>query len=111
MILYNKWDIIIVPFPFTDFSTFKKRPAIVLSPEIYNQSKDLVIGFITSNINEELKYGDYLLSEWIKAGLPKPSVIRMKFATITQSIIIKKIRRLIQPDIINFQKQLIDFFK
>jgi len=37
-------DIILVPFPFTDQSTTKKRPAVVISSEIYNTERpDLII--------------------------------------------------------------------
>ena len=37
-------DIILVPFPFTDQSTTKKRPAVVISSEIYNTDRpDLII--------------------------------------------------------------------
>jgi len=37
----RKWDIIIVPFPFTDLTTVKKRPALVVSPDNYNNSNSL----------------------------------------------------------------------
>ncbi len=37
-------DIILVPFPFTDQSTTKKRPAVVISSAIYNTERpDLII--------------------------------------------------------------------
>lgn len=51
MITYKKWDIILVPFPFTDLKTVKKRPALVISPEEYNVGPDLIIMFITSNLS------------------------------------------------------------
>ena len=47
---YNRWDIILVPFPFTDLTTYKKRPALIISPEEYNTGQDLIIAFITSNL-------------------------------------------------------------
>ena len=42
--------------------------------------------------------------------MPKPSMIRMKFATIDKAIILKKIGRLFENDINEFTKLLIDFF-
>ncbi len=111
MILYNRWNIVLVPFPFTDFSNYKKRPALVISPDVYNSSGDLIISFITSNLAFPGKSGDYLITDWNKAGLPKPSLIRMKFATIDSSIIIKSIGNLTQNDIDGFQDSFNKFFQ
>ncbi len=109
MINYKKWDIVLVPFPFIDLKTTKQRPALVISPDEYNLAGDMIIAFITSQLNVAKKPGDCLIKEWQKARLPKPSMIRMKFATISQSIIIKKLGRLTNKDIKNYQKVLIDF--
>lgn len=45
---YKKWDIVLVPFPFTDLTTSKKRPGLVISPEEYNKGSDILISFITT---------------------------------------------------------------
>jgi mRNA interferase MazF len=46
---YEYGDIILVPFPFTDQTTSKKRPATVASSSIYNSMRpDLVLMAITS---------------------------------------------------------------
>ncbi len=42
-------DIVLVPFPFTDQSATKKRPAAVISSEAYHQQRpDLIIMAVTS---------------------------------------------------------------
>jgi len=107
---YKKWDIVFVPFPFTDLTVSKKRPALVVSPNEYNLEKDVVIAFITSKIHMEKRLGDYKIKDWTKASLPKPSTIRMKFATIDQSIIVRKLGRLTKNDTTEFNDLLIDFF-
>ncbi len=109
--IYKKWDIVLVPFPFTDLSNSKKRPGLVISPDKYNKGSDILILFITSKIDREKNLGDYLIEEWEESGLPKPSMIRMKFATIDKSIVIKKIGMLADYDITKFRKTLVDFFK
>ncbi len=108
---YNQWDIVLVPFPFTDLSRVKKRPTLIISPSEYNKNGDVVIAFITSNVKAKPKYCDYLIKEWQKANLPKPSMIRMKFATIDKEIIIKKLGILTNNDIGSFKKLLKNFFK
>ena len=107
---YKKWDIILVPFPFTDLTTLKKRPALVISPDEYNMDPDILISFITSKLDSEKRSGDYTIERWEESKLPKPSMIRMKFATINQTIVIKKIGRLSESDILEFQKGIVRFF-
>ena len=107
---YKKWDIILVKFPFTDFTTTKKRPALIISPASYNDKLDVVVAFITSKLDVENKIGDYKIKEWKKANLPKPSMIRMKFATIDKSIIDKKIGVISAKDKREFIKNLLNFF-
>ena len=107
---YKKWDIIIVPFPFTNLTTIKRRPALIVSPDKYNSNQDIVIAFITSKLGLEYRIGDYKIKNWSEANLPKPSMIRMKFATIDKSIIVKKLGEIEAKDIENIQKLLIDFF-
>ncbi|VEN74130.1 PemK-like protein [Candidatus Desulfarcum epimagneticum] len=107
---YKKWDIVLVPFPFTDLSASKKRPALIISPDEYNSGPDVVIAFITSKMNVKPRLGDFRIREWKKAKLPKPSLIRMKFATIDQNIIAKQFGRLSGEDIRLFKKKISDFF-
>ncbi len=99
-----------VPFPFTDLTTTKKRPALIISPNEYNKNFDVVIALITSKLDLEYRIGDYKIQEWEKFNLPKPSILRVKFATIDKSIIIKKLGRLSENDVKEFSKLIIDFF-
>jgi len=107
---YRKWDIVLVPFPFTDLKTQKKRPALVLSPEHYNSGPDIVILFITSNLSAFGRPGDYKLSEWKSSGLPKPSMTRMKFATINKSLVLKKLGSVTKADQELINEKLSVFF-
>ena len=108
--VYNKWDIILVPFPFTNLETTQKRPALIVSPDKYNNKKDVVIAFITSKLDVEYTTGDYKLQEWKEAHLPKPSMLCMKLATIDNSIILKKLGRLTEKDIERYSELLVRFF-
>lgn len=92
MIRYNPGDVILIPFPFTDFSTFKQRPAVVLSSSRFNRrSSDVIIAAISSHLSETNTY-DYRLNsaEQKTAGLPQQSVIKLgKIVTIDQRLIRK----------------------
>ena len=108
---FKKWEIVLVPFPFTDLTSTKRRPAIVVSPDIYNQNKDVVIAFVTSQINTTSRFGDYKLQKWKEAGMLSVSLVRMKFATIDKSLIIKILGVLEKEDSEELEKNIVDFFK
>ncbi len=96
---YKVFDVVVVPFPFTDRDTDKKRPAMVLSDAgtFNNLSESCVLAMITS-----LKNPDWPLDTPIgnirKAGLPAPSKVRMKLFTLDSRLIIKKIGGLSAKD-------------
>ncbi|PIW85461.1 MAG: hypothetical protein COZ95_04435 [Nitrospirae bacterium CG_4_8_14_3_um_filter_50_41] len=51
MTIYKRGDVVLVPFPFSDQTATKKRPAIVISSSAYNEvSQDTVILAVTSRI-------------------------------------------------------------
>ena len=48
---FSQGDVVLVLFPFTDLSSVKQRPGLVLSPERLNKVRpDLVVAAITSQI-------------------------------------------------------------
>ena len=107
---YDPWDIVLLPFPFTNLSASKKRPAIVISPKPYNSEQDVVVLFLTSKINVSPKVGDYKLKHWQSSNLPKPSMVRMKFATIDKDFILKKIGKMENEDKSSIKGKMKDFF-
>ncbi|MCL2284885.1 MAG: type II toxin-antitoxin system PemK/MazF family toxin [Firmicutes bacterium] len=51
---YSQGDILLIPIPFTDLSTSKKRPVLVLSNSDYNKTADdLIVAAITSNLDDK----------------------------------------------------------
>ena len=75
--------VVLMPFPFTDQSAVKKRPAVIVSGKAYNDAKpDVVVMAITSRFRPTPDLGEVWLDEWEQAGLLKPSVVKPIFATI-----------------------------
>jgi len=101
---YEKWDIILVSFPFTDQNSSKQRPAVIVSPQEYNAGENVIILQISSQKGQHEE--DYTIKNWESANLPLPSYIKMKFATIKKSIIQKKLGRLPEDDIRVFKNYL-----
>ena len=102
----QRGDIVLVPFPFTDLSTEKLRPAVIASVD--PQKTDVIIAFISSVVSPgDLSETDYLLRQdnpdFAETGLKKASTFRMrKLLTIERSKIIRRLGR-VSPAI---QKEL-----
>ena len=47
--MYQRGDVVLIPFPFTDLTTIKTRPAVVVSiSEFEKETGDLTVAMITS---------------------------------------------------------------
>lgn len=91
---YKRGDVVLVRFPFTDLTTTKRRPALVISTDLYNQSQvNLIIAAITSQTHR-LGIGNCLIQD----GLVKPSQVKAIIATIEQSLVLKKLGTLASND-------------
>lgn len=100
MTAYEKGDVVLVPFPFSDQTTTKKRPAVVISSVNHNNiSSDIVIMAITSQISKSYGDDECLIEGWGKAGLLKPSSIKPAISTIEQSLVLKRLGKLSQRDL------------
>jgi len=92
-------DVVLVPFPFTDQSGTKKRPAVVVSSSGCNASRrDIVIVAITSRVRAPLGYGEAMVCDWQAAGLVKASVLKPVFTTVEQGLVLRVIGRLSVDD-------------
>ena len=62
---YSFGDIVLVPFPFTDQSTTKRRPAVVISTGRYHAERpDLIIIAITSQRRPAGAIGELQVNDW-----------------------------------------------
>ena len=92
-------EVVLVPFPFTDQSGAKKRPAVVVSGSSYNANRrDLIIMAITSQVHTPLGFGEAMVHGWQAAGLLKPSVLKPVFTTIEQGLVLRSMGTLSAAD-------------
>ena len=97
---YNFGDVVLVPFPFTDQSGIKKRPAVIVSSTEYQtQRRDLVIMAITSQVRPRPAFGEFTIAEWKKAGLIAPSAVKPVLTTIEKRLVLKKLGQLQLVDV------------
>ncbi len=90
MTTLKRGSIVLVPFPFTNLSAIKRRPALVISSDEYNAvTGDAIIAQITSKLKSPARPGDYQVKEWQSAGLLVASLVRARMTTLHSSIVVK----------------------
>jgi len=95
---FVKGDVVILPFPFSDLSGSKKRPALVLS---VLRGDDLILCQITSKPTDDIFALSIRTEDFVSGSLPKGSYIRAsRIFTADKHIIFCKIGQL-TPDRMN----------
>ena len=91
------FDVVVVPFPFTDRRASKRRPALVVSSIRFNEwHRQLVLAMITSTGSEWPS--DVVISEWQAANLTVPCKVRFKLFALDRTLIVRKLGSLAQAD-------------
>jgi mRNA interferase MazF len=87
----DAFDVVIVPFPFTDSGAAKRRPALVVSTaaSLGDRIGHSVMAMITSVGNAPWPL-DVRIADLAAAGLPGPSVVRMKLFTLDHRLIVRR---------------------
>ena len=91
---FDAFDIVVVPFPYSDRLAEKRRPALVISNKRLEATGVIWVAMITSAENESWP-GDVGIDDASRAGLPAPSVVRpAKIACIDPSRVLRRAGKL-----------------
>lgn len=100
----KKGDIVLIPFPFTDLTGAKNRPALIL----IDSDEDITVSFITTQLKWQEKF-DVRLESSKENGLKRTSLIRLaKITTIDKDLVIGKLGQLTDSEIEEVNRGLID---
>lgn len=103
----NKGDIVLIPFPFTDLSGLKNRPALIL---IAGET-DITLSFITTQLKWEEPL-DVIIEPSFENGIKRTSIIRLsKLATLDKDLALGKLGNLSQSEMATVNMNLIKIFK
>ena len=91
--------IVLLPFPFTDLSSAKVRPSLVISDV---NKENVIVAFISSKLPANANPTDFIVSRsenyFAALGLKKDSMVKCdKIMTFSKSIILGEIGSLPQP--------------
>ena len=94
----RRWDVVAVPFPFSDRPGHKRRPALVLTNSSFNRAGHTVLCMITSSGRADWP-GDVELKNLKSAGLAVRCLVRFKLFTLDNQLILRSIGRLGAADL------------
>lgn len=96
---FERYAVVVVPFPFTDTPAAKRRPALVLSSAgaFGDRIGHSVMAMITSAKNRPWPL-DVAIEDLDAAGLPASSVVRMKLFTLDHRLTVRTLGRLCPAD-------------
>ena len=99
MATYSRYDVVRVPFPFTDRQAQKNRPALVLSDRAAFNARagHSVMAMITSGVHAPWPL-DVAIGDLATAGLPSASIVRFKVFTLDHRLIRGTLGRLADQD-------------
>lgn len=96
----SRGDVVLLPIPFTDLSSRKVRPAIVIGEGSF--AGDLFVVPLTSQIAN----ADYALADWKAAGLNVASGVKSQLATVESALVLKVVGHLSSNDSSNLETHL-----
>lgn len=103
---YSRNDIVLVRYPFSDLSSAKVRPAVVVNAP--HSSQDVFIVPLTSK-TISLLAGEFVLTDWAAAGLNVPTAVKRGLYTVHPTLIAKLVGRLTEADAARLERSLRDW--
>ena len=106
--MHSPGEILLVPVPFTDLSSHKRRPVLVLSKQEYNmQAEDLIVAAITSLIDTKPYTVMFSNDDMAEGNLKVESCIRAdKIYTLSQDLVVKRFGR-VNPNVVDIVKVMV----
>jgi mRNA interferase MazF len=97
-VICERFDTIVVPFPFSDVPVLKRRPAIVLSNARFNRDNAATLVGMITTAKASIWPSDHSIMDLNAAGLHHPCIVRWRLATIPNNLIQRQLGRLAAVD-------------
>ncbi len=95
---FEPGDVVLVRFPFTDLTTTKKRPAVIISPPDFAlRHKDVVLIALTSRPQSD---NESALVDWRAAGLPKQTWVKPLIGTLAAAVVERRLGSVSAADLL-----------
>jgi mRNA interferase MazF len=105
-VTFERFDVVIVPFPFSDRQATRRRPALVVSDQGFNRTHGHVILAMITTARDRSWPSDTEITDRNAAGLKARPVVRLKLFTLDNDLLVKRIGALAEADRTNFRRVL-----
>ena len=107
---FQPWDVVLVPFPYTEQNYTKVRPALIVSTDTLSTKTGKYFLVMITSAEHSRIFGDVLMSDLKLAGLPAPSIVRSsKIATFEEASFVRRTGTLVVKDQKAVSAQLREF--
>ncbi|MFC3076271.1 type II toxin-antitoxin system PemK/MazF family toxin [Shinella pollutisoli] len=90
-VICERYETIVVPFPFADIPVLKRRPAVVVSGPAFNERNGSSVVAMITTAKASAWPSDVALTDLASANLPKSCVVRWRLASIPNTLILRKL--------------------
>jgi mRNA interferase MazF len=90
-VAFDRFDVVVAPFPFTDVNVSKRRPVLVLTKLDFNIAHRHLIGCMITTAAASHWPSDHPIADLELAGLSHRSVVRWKVFTLPMGLIVRRL--------------------
>ena len=102
----DRYEVVVIPFPFAEVPVLKRRPAAVLSGKSFNlANSSTLVAMITSSDHAPWP-SDVVLADLASAGLSVVCRVRWRLTTVPNYLIVRAIGKLGGLDRLACERQL-----
>jgi mRNA interferase MazF len=105
-VICDRYDVVVVPFPFDEIPVRKRRPVLVFSGRQFNEANDHTVVAMITTAKETSWPSDVVINDLAVAGLLTPCVARLRFQTMPNELISRQLGKLGPLDRLQCEKQL-----
>jgi len=100
---FSRNEVVLVRFPYSNLSSSKVRPAVVVSGP--HSSRDIFLVPLTSQ-TKNLRQGEFVLTDWGGAGLNVPSAVKRGIFSLHDNLVLRTVGSLQHKDIASLNESL-----
>ena len=97
-VIFERFDTVVVPFPFAEQAVLKRRPVVVMSSRAFNAANGATLVAMITTAKASVWPSDIALSDLASAGLNTPCILRWRLTTLPNDLILRALGRLCALD-------------
>ncbi len=90
----ERHEVIVVPYPFHEIDVVKRRPVVVISGRSFNEANGWTVVAMITSAKRTSWASDMEIADIHSAGLQTPCIVRMRFQTLPNEILDRRIGKL-----------------